>query len=139
MKFKRIYIYMFTLILTNCSGVKDIIVSSSTKRIHYPGIQTGKTFVQYKIEFTSENNFNIESVKLNTIKDSLEYDLYNTQFKKYLKRTEEHLKGTYILTFKTSDIKLINDEDYVSFSFKTGNRIRNKKIKIDKKGPFRAR
>jgi hypothetical protein len=123
----------------NCSGVKEVIVKSSVKRIYYPGIQTGKTFVQYKIEFTCENNFNIESVKLNNIEDSIAYDLYNIQLKNYVKSTEEHLKGSYILTFKTSDIKLINAEDYVSFSFKSRNRILNKKIKINKTDPFRAR
>jgi hypothetical protein len=136
---KKIYLVILTITLISCSSLSEIGINSSTKRIHYPGIKTGKSFVHYKVEFKSENNFTLENITLNNNEAIETYDLFSIQLKQYVKNTTEHEKGTYVLTFKTSAIQLIDNEDEVTLSIKSENKIQNKKIKVEILEPFRGK
>lgn len=119
-------------------GSNNFQISSSSKRIKYPGIPSGKSFVEYTIAFKSEKEFVIDGIKLNNQK-SVDFSLFSSELKNYVKSAENNSKGSYILSFKTSSIKEIDNEDYVMLNLKFDDEIKKQKIPVVKIEAFRGR
>lgn len=119
-------------------GSHNLLVDSASKRIKYPGIPSGKPYVVYTIEFKSEKEFLIDEIKLNNT-ESYDFSLFSSNLKNYVKSKENNPNGSYILSFKTTNVKEIDKEDYVMFYLKVDDKLKKLKIPVEKKEAFRAR
>lgn len=137
MKLKYVTTLVLCSVLFSCAS-QYFEINSSYKRIKHPGVASAKSFVEYAVEFNSNHEFKIDKVSLQNNK-SYGFLLFSLAEKNYVKSTEKHTKGKYILTFKTNNTKTINNEDVVLLSLNVNNKITQQKITVVKRKAFRGR
>lgn len=137
MKLKYIITLVLSFMFLAC-GSYQFKINSSSKRIKHSGISSGKSSVEYTIEFNSEKEFLIDDVKLNNL-ESFDFSLFSSTLKNYVKPKENNPKGSYVLTFKTSKVKEIDKEDFVMLILKVDKKTEKQKIPVIKKKAFRGR
>jgi hypothetical protein len=113
-------------------------INSSYKRIKHPGVSSGTSFIEYTIEFNSNTEFIIEKVSLQNNKN-YDFSLFSSNRKNYVKPNKKHDKGTYIVTFKSNNIKTIDTKDIVLLFLNVDGKIKQQKIPVLKKKAFRGR
>ena len=133
---KRYLIVLFVLIAA-CKTVTFTIIKSN-KRIHYPGIKSGTSFIKYQVEFKNEEEFFIERVQLNDEKIN-DYELYNVDLERSVNKRKLHKNGTYNIMFKILDLKKIDATDVVSVILKGDSETKKWNVNIKKIKPFRRR
>jgi hypothetical protein len=139
MTFKKGDLFILILVVVSCNSVNEIGINSSIKRIHYSGIQTGQSYIDYEVEFTSKHNFTIENIKLNDNEIIVDYDLLSFQENKYINNSDEYEKGKYLLSFKNSGVKSIDNEDFILLAIRSNHKIQFTKMNVEKLKPFRAK
>lgn len=137
MKFKYVTTLVLSFMFLAC-GSYNFEINSSSKRIKHSGISSGKSSVEYTIEFNSGKEFLIDDLKLND-QESFEFSLFSSTLKNYVKPKENNPKGSYILTFKTFNVKEIDKEDFVMLFLKVDKKTEKQKIPVIKKKAFRSR
>lgn len=138
MKYTKYIFLIFSISLLSCSQ-KTLTISSSVKRINYPGIVSASPFVGYEIIFESSNDFKIDKVELNDTNEIKEFSLYSESTKSSISSANLLKKGKYTLSFKVKNITGIDDEEKVAIFILSNDKAEKKTTKILKKAPFRAR
>lgn len=137
MKLKYIPTLLLFVLIYSC-GSNNLEISSSFKRIKYPGLPTEKSIIQYTIAFENKKDFIVDNLKLNSEKIS-NFLLFSIPLDRYVKSEDLHAKGSYVLTFKIADMKQIDTEDFVLLFLNIDDKIQKHKIPIVLKKASRAK
>ncbi|WP_144896222.1 hypothetical protein [Lutibacter sp. Hel_I_33_5] len=126
------------MIISSCTD--DVLtINSASKRINYPGIRTVEPFIKFTIQFKAKTSFTIHQVKLNDTEEIKNFKFYNIEKNVLINSGTEVGKGSYIISFKTMDIKKIDTLDEVFIYAESNNKTLKQKVLIVKNEPLKKR
>ena len=98
-------VFLFLILVTGLQSCKTIAIESASRNLVYPGVPSGKIYMNFSIVFSSKDNFSIKKVMLgdSVVKRYFLQDLKTQVFLDIKKN--QFSPGKFRLIFKSYDLR----------------------------------